>query len=293
MYYIGGMNQQKIANELSLSRIKVTRLLQQALDLGIINISIGKGNYSVYSLEKKIKEATGIKYCVVVPSLPDLADALSRGTAHLCNDIIGMKGMLGIGLSRTICYLYKYLNRNKCKVDSVISISGSTSPNLALSHLNSGYQIAHALGVDYYTIWAPVIVGEGLSSSTIKKDRYISMVLEKAKNADYILVGIGNTKTSQLIEMKYITNKDYKKISQSNAEGEIIGHYLTIDGKQVMVGIEDRLISVEFPMRSPVIGVAGGQDKEKAIVSALRSGWLQGLVTDENTASGVLQILQG
>jgi DNA-binding transcriptional regulator LsrR (DeoR family) len=292
MYYFGSMNQQQIADELSLSRIKVIRLLQRALDLGIVLISMDSKNCSLLSCEKELKAATGLKYCVVVPSLPDLADALSRGAAHLCNDIISMKGRLGIGLSRSIKYLYKYLDKQKCKVSSVISIAGSTSPNLALTHLNNGFQIAQVLGVDYYTIWAPVIVGKEIDSEVIKKDRYISMVLEMAQHSDYVLMGIGSAKDSQIIDMKYITEEDVKIISASNVESEIMGRWFTIDGEMAPTGIEKRIISVDFPMECPVIGVAGGKDKVKAIVGALRSGWLQGLVTDEHTAKGILKLMQ-
>jgi DNA-binding transcriptional regulator LsrR (DeoR family) len=290
MYYFGSMNQQQIADELSLSRIKVIRLLQRALDLGVVHISMDSKNCSLLSCEQELKEAAGLTYCVVVPALPDLADALSRGAAHLCNDIIAMKGQLGIGLSRSIKYLYKYLDKRKCKVSSVISIAGSTSPNLALTRLNNGFQIAQALGVDYYTIWAPVIVGKGINSEAIKKDRYISMVLEMARHSDYVLMGIGSAKDSQLIDMKYITEEDVKIISASNVESEIMGRCFTIDGKMVPTGIEKRIISVDFPMECPVIGIAGGKDKEKAIVGALRSGWFQGLVTDEDTAKGILDL---
>jgi DNA-binding transcriptional regulator LsrR (DeoR family) len=292
MYYFGSMNQQQIADELSLSRVKVVRLLQRALDLGIVLISMDSKNCSLLSREKELKEAAGLKYCVVVPSLPDLADALSRGAAHLCNDIIAMKGQLGIGLSRSMKYLHKYLDRRKCKLSSVISIAGSTSPNLALTHLNNGFQIAQALGVDYYTIWAPLIVGREISSEAIKKDRYISMVLEMARHSDYVLMGIGGVKDSQLIDMKYTTEEDFKAISGSNAESEILGRYFTIDGEMVFTGIEERIISVDFPMECPVIGIAGGKNKEKAIVGALRSGWIQGLVTDEHTANGILELMR-
>jgi DNA-binding transcriptional regulator LsrR (DeoR family) len=291
MYYFGSMNQQQIADELSLSRVKVIRLLQRALDLGIVLISMDSKNCSLLSCEKELKEATGLKYCVVVPSLPDLADALSRGAAHLCNDIIAMKGQLGIGLSRSMKYMYKYLDKQKCKVSSVISIAGSTSPNLALTHLNNGFQIAQALGVDYYTIWAPVIVDKEINCEMIKKDRYISMVLEMAQHSDYVLMGIGNTKDSQLIDMKYITEEDFKIISRSNVESEIMGRYFTIDGKMAPTGIEKRIISVDFPMECPVIGIAGGKDKVKAIVGALYSGWFQGLVTDEDTAREILKLI--
>lgn len=291
MYYFGSMNQQQIADELSLSRVKVIRLLQRALDLGIVLISMDSKNCSLLSCEKELKEATGLKYCVVVPSLPDLADALSRGAAHLCNDIIAMKGQLGIGLSRSMKYMYKYLDKQKCKVSSVISIAGSTSPNLALTHLNNGFQIAQALGVDYYTIWAPVIVDKEINCEMIKKDRYISMVLEMAENVDIALVGIGNADDSQLTDSKYISEDDYKHIVSSNAVGEIIAHYFTLDGKITRTQIDARLISVDFPMKCPVIAAAGGPAKIRSIAGAIRSGFIQGLVTDEKTAEAVIKIL--
>jgi DNA-binding transcriptional regulator LsrR (DeoR family) len=292
MYYFGRMNQQEIADEFSLSRIKVNRLLQQALNMGIVHITIGDKNQSIYSYEQELKQLTGIKYCVVVPSLPDIYDALSRGTAHLCNDIIGLKGSLGVGLSRSIKYLYKYLDREKCKVDAVISMEGTTGPDLALTPFNSGFQIAQALETNYYTIWLPVVVEDGVKSEIIKKDKYISQILKMAENSSYALVGIGAQNDSQIIEMEFTRKEERDRIAKTDAVGEILGHYFTIRGEVVHTGIEDRIISVDFPMKCPVIGIAGMPNKIKAITGALRTGWLNGLVTDENTAMGILKLLK-
>lgn len=292
MYYFGGMNQQEIADEFSCSRIKIVRLLKQTLDSGLVHFTISGSNYSLFSLERELKAAANLKYCLVVPSLPDLSDALSRGAAYLCNDIIQMKGSLGVGLSRTLGRMYRYLDKEKCRINSVISICGTTNPNLALTQLNSGFHIAQALEVDFYTIWAPVIVGPEVDAKSIKQDIYISMVLEMAEKADYALIGIGNTADSPLLEMEYISDEDYKTITSSGAEGEILGRYFSMDGKIKNTGTEKRVISVDFPMRCPVIATAGGLGKSRAIVSVIRSGWIQGLVTDEKAALGVLELLR-
>jgi DNA-binding transcriptional regulator LsrR (DeoR family) len=238
-----------------------------------------------------LKKISGLTYCVVVPAVPNLIDALSRGTAHLCNDIIGIKGSLGFGFSRSLGRLDLYLKKEKCNIRSVVSLCGTTSPNLALRSFNSGFHIAQALDVDFYTILSPMIVSPELNSRVIKKDRYISMVLEMAESVDIALVGIGNADDSQLTDSKYISEDDYKHIVSSNAVGEIIAHYFTLDGKITHTQIDDRLISVDFPMKCPVIAAAGGPAKIRSIVGAIRSGFIQGLVTDEKTAEAVIKIL--
>jgi DNA-binding transcriptional regulator LsrR (DeoR family) len=292
MYYFAGLNQQEIANKLNLSRIKVVRLLKTALERGLVQISLDKKHFSLYSLEDELMKLSSLKYCVVVPSLPNLKEALTIGLAHLCNDIIRIKGNLGLGLSRSFDKLNLYLDKKKCKINLVVSLCGTASANLALHSTYSGFHIAEALEVDYYTMLAPVVVARGISGDTIKKEHYISMVLDMAQNVDYALIGIGTLNDSQLIDSNYITKDDYKQILSQNVEGEILGHYFTINGKIKPTKIDSRLISVKFPMKGPVIASAGGSAKVRSIVGALRTGLIQGLVTDEDTAISTIKMLK-
>jgi DNA-binding transcriptional regulator LsrR (DeoR family) len=185
------------------------------------------------------------------------------------------------------------MDKKKCFINAIVSIGGSTSPSLALTPWHIGLHIAQALDIDFYTIWAPLVVGNNENAASIKKDKYISKVLEMAGNVDYALVGIGNNKDSQLTNMQYISGEDLKNILVSGVSGELMGNFYSIEGKRILTGLEDRIISVEFPMKCPVIAVAGGNEKVHAIVSVLRSGCIQGLVTDEETARGVLEVLGG
>lgn len=292
MYYYGKMNHEDIAKVLGLSRIKVTRSLKAAHEAGIIEITIRSEYASLLSLEAQIKELTGLQYCIVVPTIADLADSLCRGTAHLFNDILKYTGSLGVGLSSTLKNLSRYINKEKNSFSSVVSICGAANPRLAYSPMNIGLSIAEALSIDFYTIWAPLIVADDTDNPAIKRDKYISMVLDMAAQVDVALIGIGNIVDSQLMQMGYISSKESDSIIQSGCVGEIIGNYFTIDGHKVSTSIDKRLISVKFPMKCPVIGVAGGAKKVRAIVGAMKSGLIQGLVTDERTAEEILQIFR-
>ena len=292
MYYYGKMNHEDIAKVLGLSRIKVTRSLKAAHEAGIIEIHIRSENASLFSLETQLKEVSGLEYCVVVPTIADLADSLCRGTAHLFNDILQYRGSLGVGLSSTLKNLSQYIAKEKNRFSSVVSICGAANPRLAYSPLNIGLSIAEALSIDFYTIWAPLIVADSSDNSAIKRDKYISMVLDMAAQVDIALIGIGNITDSQLMQMGYISSEESESMIQTGCVGEIIGNYFTIDGHKVNTSIDKRLISVKFPMKCPVIGVAGGAKKVRAIVGAMKSGLIQGLVTDERTVREILRVFE-
>ena len=292
MYYYGDMNQQQISEVLGLSRIKVTRLLKEANDAGIIEIKIKSENCSLYSLESRLKELSGLDYVVVVPSTVNLADSLCRGTAHLLNYVLKFDGSLGIGLTRTLKGVTKYIDKNKNNYSSIISISGSAAPNLAMTPLNIGFSISEVLAVDFYTIWAPAIVSVETDAGMLKRDKYISMVLDMAEKVSVSIVGLGSVYDSELLDIGYITAEEYKKITSSGSVGEICGNFFTADGERVQTDIEDRLISVDFPMACPVIGVAGGEEKILPIVGGIRSGLIQGLVCDDLTVKEVIKILE-
>lgn len=60
MYYEKNMSQQQIANSTGLSRMKISRSLQKAKDLGIVKIIIDYSG-AFLELEKGLKDKYGLK----------------------------------------------------------------------------------------------------------------------------------------------------------------------------------------------------------------------------------------
>lgn len=291
MYYYGSMSQQQIAERLGLSRVKVTRLLKEVHETGIVEIVIKNDAVNLYSIEEELRRTTGLQYAVVVPNLPDVSDAISRGIAHFINDIVSPVGRLAVGLARTIATLPNYLDASRCGIREVVSLSGTATPALAMVPNNPGMEIATKIGVDFYPVWSPVIVAPGMDPTAVKADKFISSVISMAEKADLAIVGIGNVQDSQLRQMGYISEEELARIQDSGVVGEVIGNYFRMDGTHIATSIDDRLVSVDFPMHCPVIGAAGGSEKARPIVGAILAGYLQGLVTDENTAREVIALV--
>ena len=71
------------------------------------------------------------------------------------------------------------------------------------------------------------------------------------------------------------------------AVGDVLTHFIDKDGAPVVTNIEDRLISTPLSTLKElnnVIGIAGGEQKVTVIKAALKSGYIDSLITDEETA---------
>ena len=95
------------------------------------------------------------------------------------------------------------------------------------------------------------------------------------------LKGTGQTETAaqQVVE----------EIRAAGGVGEMMGHFFDPEGRVLETTLSARTLSASLdePGASRVVVIAGGVDKVQAIRAALRSGRLQGLITDEATAQAL------
>ena len=68
LYYEKNMTQQEISKITGLSRIKVSRLLQKAKDMGIVKITVDYSG-SFLEMENKIAEKYKLKDVIIIPLL--------------------------------------------------------------------------------------------------------------------------------------------------------------------------------------------------------------------------------
>src|SRR5699024_2776830 len=68
LYYYGNLSQEQIAKLMGLSRPKVSRLLTEARELNIVQISVRDPNLSYEEQEEKLKQRFGLEYIRIVSS---------------------------------------------------------------------------------------------------------------------------------------------------------------------------------------------------------------------------------
>ena len=130
----------------------------------------------------------------------------------------------------------------------------------------------------------------------LKKETAIQRISKMALISDFTVVGIGGVDTNAtIIKNSILTPDDYLLLKKQGAVGDILSHFIDINGNLIDTDLEKRLMSpalTDIEKYNNVVGVAGGPHKIEAIYAVLTGKYLDVLITDENTATAVLDLYQ-
>ena len=108
------------------------------------------------------------------------------------------------------------------------------------------------------------------------------------------VIGIGAMNDDATIISNGILNQnDFLYLSMQGAVGDILTHFIDKDGKPIHSDVEERLFSTPLETLKSlnnVIGISGGPQKVEAIRAALKGGYLDVLITDEETAMQLIDL---
>jgi DNA-binding transcriptional regulator LsrR (DeoR family) len=110
-----------------------------------------------------------------------------------------------------------------------------------------------------------------------------------AEKVDIAVISIGEvSKSASLFEMGFLLQEDIHRVLEKGAVGDILGRFIDSQGKIIEDEIHDRVIGIpiETLKRSDqvTIGIAGGESKFEAVRAAVKGGFVNVLITDENNA---------
>jgi DNA-binding transcriptional regulator LsrR (DeoR family) len=88
LYYVEEVTQTEIGQRLGLSTAKVNRLLQQARDLGYVNISIRTPFQHLFELEARLKAVFGLQEAMVIPAIADNGSSLLNPLGAVAADFL-------------------------------------------------------------------------------------------------------------------------------------------------------------------------------------------------------------
>ena len=166
--------------------------------------------------------------------------------------------------------LFSIYNSNFCKRNNI--------------DVNLKYKIAQKLNASFYGLWAPARVDSIEVAQLIKKQDLVKNVLLLIEKLEFSIVGIGNVKDGVIIKYGLEDKEDIRDIIKGGAVGEILGYWFDIDGLPVLPILREKLIGAPVKLPGKVIAVAGGIEKAKAILGALRGRLVDILITDEACA---------
>jgi DNA-binding transcriptional regulator LsrR (DeoR family) len=291
MYHERGMRQPQIPAELSLSQARVSRLLKQAVALGIVRtvVTMPAGTYT--DLEEQIQDRYGMRDVVVVDAGGaggEVIPALGAATADYLD--VTLTGGHVIGVSSWSETLIAAVDAMSAKstpvVDQVVQLLGGlgdAAVQMQATRLTG--RLADLTGGTPVFLSAPGLVGTAAARRAMTNDPSISAVTALWKKLTVALVGIGSLDPSPLIQRSgnAIGRPEQDELRAIGAVGDVCFRYFDATGRPVKSDLDQRLIGITqaelmaIPRR---IGVAGGQRKFSAIRAALRGKWVNVLITD-------------
>lgn len=290
-YYHDGMTQSDISNRLGLTRLKVSRLLEKGHQSGIIRVQINSRFEGCLEYETELRRRFDLNNVRVIPGLPG-ADACVRlgiGAAHMLMESLQPQQILAAGFGEatmnTLKRLSGFISAQQIRL---VTLSGGVGPYMTgIGQLNAACPVS--------IIPAPLRASSAEIARTLKNENSVQDVLLAAQAADAAIVGIGaiNQKDeATIIRSGYITKGEQLMIGRKGAVGDILGYFFDGEGQVIPdMKIHDELIGLTLNTLKTiptVIGVAGDVNKAEAIAAAMKGGYINALVTDQETAAAIV-----
>jgi DNA-binding transcriptional regulator LsrR (DeoR family) len=300
MYYEQELTQQKIADRLYLSRPKVSRLLKQARDEGIVQINVLSSPDIYTDLEEKLETKFELLEVVVLEAPePYLQEIVTRelgiAAAGYFERTVRDGDTIGVSWGSTLSIMIHALRPTEAHDLHIVQVIGGLGPPQAESHATSlCTRMAQTLDSQVTLVAAPGIVDSEEARSVLMSDSHVEAAFQQFGSIDVAFVGIGApTPTSVVMQDgSIISPGELDELVQAGAVGDIALRFFDIDGNPVSTSIEERVIGItreELRSLARVVGVAGGPEKHEAIRGALLGGLVNVLVTDHLTAEFLLQ----
>ena len=288
-YYFEDMTQQGIAEMLSITRIRVIKLLEKARQTGIIQFRLRKNPEFHVQYERQLIKKYDLKDVFVVPSpaTPERTNAnVAKAASLYISDRLNDQDLINIGYGDTSKHLLNNLATLAEKPLSCISLTGGVSYYLPDTR-------STVFNANLHLIPAPLLASSIEMAQAIRNEASVNEIFRMANLATLTVVGIGGMHEKSTIFSAGTLNKnDMIYLKMKGAVGDVLSHFIDKDGNLVPNSLEDRLIGISLETLKTlrnVIGVAAGESKVEAIKAVLRGQYLDVLITDASTAEKLLE----
>jgi DNA-binding transcriptional regulator LsrR (DeoR family) len=296
LYYVGGMTQDQIASELGVSRQRAQRLVSRAMAEGLIQVRLSHQIGACLDLEAALTDRFGLTRCRVVPALGARGDpsrTTSPAAAAELERVLRMPEpkVVALGTGRSMRGMVDALEPMEAEQHRLVSLIGNIAPDGSASFFDVVMRIADKVRAPHYPMPVPVISSTPEENAAFHALAPVRRVVELARAADVIFVGVGQmSDDAPLLADGFVTEAELGEMQAAGAVGEVAGWVFDSAGEYLDVGTNRRTggVRVQAGLDRLAIGVAAGMNKTAAISAALQSRIINGLVTDEATASAIL-----
>lgn len=300
LYYEDELTQDAIATQLGLSRVKIYRLLKQARQEQVIQFTINWPLQREQEVERLLCRTFHLQEALVLrTNVQDPQHTLQRlgalGARYL-------EQKLQDGMTLTVCLgrsTYEVINAIRpgfqAKVQVVQAMGSMAFAMQSIDSATLARLLAQKLGGEVTYLSAPGMADSPEAAAVLRRQPDIQRALAIARSAQVALLGIGNLDParSSFVKAGFISAEEMAAMSQQAIVGDMGGQIFTGAGHVAEHTWNQRIIGLALADMKQIpltIAVAAGLSKAAAMVGALRTGAVDVLCTDDETARAVLAL---
>lgn len=290
-YYLERKTRIQIAEEFGLSRFKVARILDDAVESGMVEIKIHNPASIDVDLSTELQRRYDLEHAYAVT--PDSTDkpgrvaAVAKAMAELLQSILREGDVVGVDCGRTLTHIAGHLNTLPvCDVVQLTGMAGAITAN----GTDLVRRISEVSGGRSWPMYAPLVVPDARTAESLSGNQQIQETIGRHAEVSCAIVSVGawSPGASQVYES--LTDAEVRTLEDAGVCAETCALLLDRDGHRVP-GLDERRMGIsESTLRAiPTrIALATGPEKVAATRAVLRSGLVSSLVTDTGVAAAVL-----
>lgn len=278
----------EIAEEVGLSRFVVSRMVKRARELGLVEVRSTLVDPVDITLSTQLAARFALSSALVVaaPSSAedDVRSAIAAVTAKFLADTVQEGDILGVTPGRTMVQASRLVET--LPMADVVQVTG-----VGNSHLEDGVEavirLGQASGGQIYPLYAPIL-GDRQSTATMLSHPSLQRTLQRYRRLTRAYFTIGGWPDSSLLARQVADFGDAHLVQDAVAE---IGLTLLDADGRPLDSLDGRLIGISSEELKTIphrVAVGGGVGKHEAVLSVLRSGLADVVITDVESARHAL-----
>jgi DNA-binding transcriptional regulator LsrR (DeoR family) len=293
MYYLGDRSKTEIADELSISRFRVARLLESARRSGLVRIEIDAPGKVNTDLSAQLQTAFGLAHAIVVDISDDdpvvLRRHLGEAAADVLREIVKADDVLGLAWARSLSGIGIALDGFvPCPV---VQLTGALSRPDGSDVLELVRRVARAGGGPAHVYYAPLVAADTATARTLRRQPDVARAAAMLPSVTVAVVGIGAWQAGLSTIFDAVEHDAQQRTGRLGVTAEISGVLIDTAGKPVNAPLTKRIIGMtgdQLANVRTVLAIAYGEEKADAVRSALNGGLVSGLITHESLAVRLL-----
>ena len=291
-FYLLGESKIVIGNDLGLSRFKVARMLQEALDRGIVTIRIRDTNDDEERLSAELARHLGLREAVVVPFDHNVAterDTLGSAGARYVSRHMSTGDVIGFSWGRTLLPIAAHLTA--VPKATFVQLTGVVGNDPTQSPIEIISRIKRQTHSQAKALFAPLFSATAETAASLRGQESVADVIALYDHLNIAVLSVGSWRPRVTQLEQHLSDEDARFLDEQKAIADFGGIFFGEDGMLIDTPLNERRISVsvaELQKTPSVIAVAGGLLKVDAIHAVCCTGLPTCLITTTEVAEALL-----